>query len=144
VDVRVRDGLEQARVDVAMRTLAPVLPGSTLEISGGPNRPPLDRAASTDLFVRAALLAAELGLAPLTQASVGGGSDGNFPAGVATPTLDGLGAVGGGAHADHEHVLVAELPRRAALLAALMADLLETDGRSPATNTTASSDRHRP
>jgi glutamate carboxypeptidase len=63
-------------------------------------------------------------LPPLTSAEVGGASDGNFTAGVGTPTLDGLGAVGGGAHADHEHVLVDALPGRAALLAALIDELL--------------------
>jgi glutamate carboxypeptidase len=124
VDVRVRDGAEQERVDVAMRALRPVLDGASLEVTGGPNRPPLDSAASAALFARAAALAEALGLPPLTCAAVGGGSDGNLTAGVGTPTLDGLGAVGGGAHADDEHVLIAELPRRAALLAALIADLI--------------------
>jgi glutamate carboxypeptidase len=76
------------------------------------------------LFSLASSIAAELGLAPLRPASVGGASDGNFTAGVGTPTLDGLGAVGGGAHADHEHVLVDALPGRAALLAALIDDVL--------------------
>ncbi|KOG86017.1 hypothetical protein ADK38_33405, partial [Streptomyces varsoviensis] len=61
---------------------------------------------------------------PLASVAVGGASDGNFTAGVGTPTLDGLGAVGGGAHADHEHVVVAELPRRTALLTALLRDVL--------------------
>jgi glutamate carboxypeptidase len=69
-------------------------------------------------------VAAELGLPPLTSAAVGGASDGNYTAGVGTPTLDGLGAVGGGAHAEHEHVLVDSLPGRAALLAALIDTLL--------------------
>jgi glutamate carboxypeptidase len=69
-------------------------------------------------------MAAGLGLPPLTQAAVGGASDGNFTAGVGTATLDGLGAVGGGAHADHEHVLIDHLPGRTALLAALIDDLL--------------------
>ncbi len=124
VDVRVRDGAEQDRVDAAMRALRPVLDGARLEVTGGPNRPPLDSAASTALFARAATLAVALGLPPLTCAAVGGGSDGNLTAGVGTPTLDGLGAVGGGAHADDEHVLIAELARRAALLAALIADLI--------------------
>jgi glutamate carboxypeptidase len=124
VDVRVRDGAEQNRVDAAMRALRPVLDGARLEVTGGPNRPPLDSAASAELFARAAALAGALGLQPLTCAAVGGGSDGNLTAGVGTPTLDGLGAVGGGAHADDEHVLIAELPRRAALVAALIADLL--------------------
>jgi glutamate carboxypeptidase len=124
VDVRVWDDAEQARVDAAMRALAPVTPGARLEVSGGPNRPALPSSSSAALFGRARALAAGLGLPPLEQAAVGGASDGNFTAGVGTPTLDGLGAVGGGAHADHEHVLVAQLPGRAALLAALINDLL--------------------
>jgi glutamate carboxypeptidase len=124
VDVRVRDTAEQDRVDAALRALRPAQGGARLEITGGPNRPPLAPAASAALFARASELAATLGLPPLTCAAVGGGSDGNFTAGVGTPTLDGLGAVGGGAHADDEHVLIAELPRRAALLAALIAGLL--------------------
>lgn len=124
VDVRMWDVAEQARVDAAMSTLLPAVPGAALEISGGPNRPPLPTSSSAGLFTRASALAAELGLPPLTSASVGGASDGNFTAGVGTPTLDGLGAVGGGAHADHEHVLVDALPRQAALFAALIDDLL--------------------
>jgi glutamate carboxypeptidase len=124
VDVRVWDDAEQRRVDAAMRALCPVTPGARLEVTGGPNRPALPRSSAAALFQRASSLAAILGLPPLTQAAVGGASDGNFSAGVGTPTLDGLGAVGGGAHADHEHVLVAELPGRAALLAALIDDLL--------------------
>jgi glutamate carboxypeptidase len=124
VDVRVRDGAEQNRVDAAMRALRPALDGARLEVTGGVNRPPLAAAASATLFGRAAELAVGLGLPPLTCAAVGGGSDGNLTAGVGTPTLDGLGAVGGGAHADDEHVLIAELPRRAALLAALIADIV--------------------
>ena len=126
VDVRAWDTAEQERVDAAMRSLRAIVPGAVLEVTGGPNRAPLEASASAGLFERASALAAELGLAPLKSAAVGGGSDGNFTAGVGTPTLDGLGAVGGGAHADDEHVLVAELPRRAALLAALIDDLLTT------------------
>jgi len=129
VDARVRTAEEQGRVDEAMRALRPVLPGATLEVIGGPNRPPLQASASRELFDRTAKIADRLGLAPLTQAAVGGGSDGNLTAGVGTPTLDGLGAVGGGAHADHEHVLIAALPERTALLAALVHDLLDDTGR---------------
>jgi glutamate carboxypeptidase len=125
VDVRVRDTAEQTRVDVAMHALRPVV--AELEILGGPNRPPLVAASSAGLYDRATTLAKTLGLPPLTCAAVGGGSDGNLTAGVGTPTLDGLGAVGGGAHADDEHVLVAELPGRAALVAALVAELLADD-----------------
>ncbi len=124
VDVRVRQVAEQLRVDAAMRALQPVVAGARIELSGGPNRPPLERAASAELFGRAVEVADRLGLPPLTSASVGGASDGNFTAGVGTPTLDGLGAVGGGAHADDEHVLVSELAPRAALLAALLADVI--------------------
>jgi len=129
VDVRVRDAAEQSRVDADMRALKPVLDGAEVEATGGPNRPPLQHAASEELYVRAQSLAERLGIGPLKAASVGGASDGNFTAGVGTPTLDGLGAVGGGAHADHEHVLIAELPRRTALLAALLGDLLSGGAR---------------
>jgi glutamate carboxypeptidase len=132
LDVRLRDAAEQARVDAALHSLRPVLPGARIEVTGGPNRPPLPADASAALFARAASLARRLGLPSLQGVAVGGGSDGNLAAGVGTPTLDGLGAVGGGAHADHEHVLIAELPRRAALVAALVADLADqlgdTDG----------------
>ena len=124
VDARMWHTAEQARVHAAMSSLLPAVPDAVLEISGGPNRPPLAASSSAGLFSLAAKIAAELGLAPLTAAAVGGASDGNFTAGVGTPTLDGLGAVGGGAHADHEHVLVDALPGRAALLAALIDDLL--------------------
>ncbi|MEV7623575.1 M20 family metallopeptidase [Actinoplanes sp. NPDC089786] len=122
VDVRIRTLGEQQRVDAAMRLLSPAVPGSRLIIEGGPNRPPLSK--SQALYDQAVAVAGRLGLDAPGQASVGGASDGNFTAGVGTPTLDGLGAVGGGAHADHEHVVVAEMPRRAALVAALTAEIL--------------------
>ncbi len=124
VDVRVRHAAEQERVHAAMCGLRPVLEGSRLDVRGGANRPPLSGSSSADLFERVTRVARELGLAPPTSAAVGGASDGNFTAGVGTPTLDGLGAVGGGAHAPDEHVLAAELAPRAALLAALIGDLL--------------------
>jgi len=132
VDVRVRNAEEQARVDAAMRGLTPVLPGARLEVTGGPNRPPLEHSAASALFARATAIARDLGLPELDQASVGGASDGNFTAGIGVPTLDGLGATGGGAHADDEHVLVAAVAGRTALLAALTAELL--GGRSSAPN----------
>lgn len=124
VDVRVRTLAEQDRVDAAMRSLSAVLPGARLEVTGGPNRPPLEAAASAELLERARSLAVRLEMSVPPGAAVGGASDGNFTAGVGTPTLDGLGAVGGGAHADHEHVLVDALPGRTALLRALVSDLL--------------------
>jgi glutamate carboxypeptidase len=127
VDVRMWDTAEQARVHAAMSSLLPLVPDAVLQVSGGPNRPPLAASSSAGLFALASSVAAELGLPALTEAAVGGASDGNYTAGVGTPTLDGLGAVGGGAHAEHEHVLVDSLPGRAALLAALI-DRLLTEG----------------
>jgi glutamate carboxypeptidase len=124
VDGRMWDVAEQARVHAAMSSLLPAVPDAVLQISGGPNRPPLPASSSAGLFSLASSIALDLGLPPLTAAAVGGASDGNFTAGVGTPTLDGLGAVGGGAHADHEHVLIDALPGRAALLAALIDELL--------------------
>ena len=139
VDVRVRTPEEQERVDAALRALRTVVPGASLEVTGGPNRPPLEAAASAALFERARVLAQRLGLPEPMAAAVGGASDGNFTAGVGTPTLDGLGAVGGGAHGADEHVLVDALPGRTALLAALVADLLADP--TPALETTGA---HRP
>jgi glutamate carboxypeptidase len=124
VDARVWDVAEQDRVDRAVRSLTPVLPDARIRIAGGINRPPLEATASAELFALADAIAANLGIAPLAQAAVGGASDGNFTAGLGIPTLDGLGAVGGGAHADDEHVVVAELPRRTALLTALTETVL--------------------
>lgn len=127
VDARARTVAEQERVDQAIRALTPTIPGARIEILGGPNRPPFERAAAMELFERAAALAARLGQAPLEAVAVGGGSDGNFTAGIGTPTLDGLGAVGGGAHADDEHVIAAELAPRTRLLAELISDLAGDD-----------------
>lgn len=130
VDVRVWDAAEQLRVDQAIRGLRPHLPGAGIRIIGGINRPPLDAAASADLFA----LANELAGGTLTEAAVGGASDGNFTAGLGIPTLDGLGAVGGGAHADDEHVVVAELPNRLALLTELAKTVLAQGSSSATTN----------
>lgn len=96
-------------------------PGARLEILGGAQRPPMEPAASADLFALASRIAADLGQEPLRAAAVGGASDGNYTAAVGCPTLDGLGAVGGGAHADTEHVEVARMIPRARLLAQLVA-----------------------
>lgn len=134
VDARVWDAAEQDRVDRAVRDLRPVLPDARIRIAGGINRAPLDGAASAELFALANSLAADLGFGPLEGVAVGGASDGNFTAGLGIPTLDGLGAVGGGAHADHEHVVVAELPRRTALLVALTETVLAQGNSSATTN----------
>lgn len=124
VDVRAWSQAELERVDAGLRALAPVLPGASIVVHGGINRPPLEESSSRRLFQRASALAAKQGLPPVSGAAVGGASDGNFTAGVGVPTLDGLGAVGGGAHAADEHVLVDRLLDRTALVAALVADLL--------------------
>ncbi|MFE2655471.1 MULTISPECIES: M20 family metallopeptidase [Brevibacterium] len=126
VDVRARTAAELERVDAAIRALAadPQLDGSTTEVIGGINRPPFEPEQSAALFDRATALAAELGIAAPRGVAVGGASDGNFTAGDGIPTLDGLGAVGDGAHAEHEHALIAEIAPRTALLAALIADQL--------------------
>ncbi|WP_406740685.1 M20 family metallopeptidase [Streptomyces atratus] len=131
VDVRVATPAEQDRVDRAVHALRPVLDGASLTFSGGPDRPPLPATASAELFGLARDHYAELGFGALRGVAVGGGSDGNLTAGAGTPTLDGLGAVGGGAHADDEHVIVAELPRRAALVASLVASLLRKSPAGP-------------
>lgn len=120
VDSRSWTRAEQDRVQSAMFGLRPTVPGAELTVTGGINRPPMERAGSQPLFGLAEQLSVLIGSGPLQQVSVGGASDGNFTAGVGCPTLDGLGAVGGGAHADTEHVLVAEIPRRTALLAGLI------------------------
>jgi glutamate carboxypeptidase len=124
IDVRAPDPQEQARVDTALRAARPTLAGAHLELRGGPNRPPLPLSASADLLARARRLNDDLGLPPLQDVAVGGGSDGNFTAGIGVPTLDGLGAVGDGAHAEGEHVVVSAMAERSALVAALVEELL--------------------
>ncbi len=124
IDVRAESISEMGRVDVGLRNLVPSVADTSFNFVGGINRPPMEASASAELFARAQKVAANLGLGELRGQAVGGGSDGNFTAGMGIPTLDGLGAVGDGAHARHEHVVIAEIPKRTALLAALVADLL--------------------
>ncbi|PZS28020.1 MAG: glutamate carboxypeptidase [Pseudonocardiales bacterium] len=124
VDVRAHDRVEQEAVERALHELVAVTPGATVEVLRTMSIPPLEAASSADLFARAQALATSLGLAPLRGTMVGGGSDGNRTAALGIPTLDGLGAVGGGAHAADEHVRVAALPGRAALVCALVRSIL--------------------
>jgi glutamate carboxypeptidase len=120
LDVRVARMKDAAVVDRQLRALKPFNRKCKLEISGGVNRPPMERTSGVaGLYRQAAEIAKQLGW-KLEEASVGGGSDGNFTSSLGIPTLDGLGGVGEGAHATHESVLVSELPRRAALLAELI------------------------
>jgi glutamate carboxypeptidase len=123
IDVRVRRMGDALRIDRKLRSLKPFNKHCRLAISGGMNRPPMERTAGVAaLYAKAAVLANELGW-KLPEASVGGGSDGNFTAALGIPTLDGLGGIGEGAHAEHESVVISELPKRAALLAALIAGI---------------------
>jgi glutamate carboxypeptidase len=120
VDLRIARKGDAAIMERKVRRLRPVNKTCKLEIEGGINRPPLERTNRVvALFELARKIAADLGFA-LDEIAVGGGSDGNFTAGIGVPTLDGLGAVGEGAHAPQESVVAAELPRRAALLAGLI------------------------
>ena len=120
LDVRVARMKDAAVIDRQLRALKPFNRKCKLEITGGVNRPPMERSSGvTALFQRASEIAKKLGW-KLEEASVGGGSDGNFTASLGIPTLDGLGGVGEGAHATHEFITLSELPRRAALLAELI------------------------
>lgn len=124
VDSRAFSRAEQERVDTAIKTLAPTINGAKITVTGGINRPPMERAMTMALYERAVAIAQELGLGRIESAAVGGASDGNFTAALGTPTLDGLGAVGHGAHAADEHIIISELPKRARLLHALVSSLL--------------------
>lgn len=120
LDVRVARKQDASIIDRKLRALKPFNRKCKIEISGGINRPPMERTpAVAALYKKAAEIARESGWR-LEEASVGGGSDGNFTAALGIPTLDGLGGVGEGAHATHESILISELPKRTALLAALI------------------------
>ena len=123
IDTRVSAAADMDRVIEFVRNRTSTVPGTRIEVTGGFDRPPLERtAAVARLYERARAIASRLGH-DLREGATGGGSDGNFTAAVGTPTLDGLGAVGAGPHALHEHIEVDSLPWRAALLAALVADV---------------------
>ncbi len=121
LDLRAWRHADMRTLENRLHSLKPIHRGAKLEIRGGFDRPPLERKHSVALFARAKSIARELGF-PLGEAAAGGGSDGNFTAALGIPTLDGLGAVGDGAHATYEHVVINAMPQRAALLAALLSD----------------------
>jgi glutamate carboxypeptidase len=121
VDLRALRLADMRRLEQRLRALRPLSRGARMEIHGGFNRAPMERKVSAALFSRAKLLAAQMGL-PVGECVAGGGSDGNLTAALGVPTLDGLGAVGDGAHSAHEYALVKAMPERAALLAALLRD----------------------
>jgi glutamate carboxypeptidase len=121
IDVRVSRMGDALEIDGRLRSLKLFNRNCQISISGGLNRPPMERSAAVAaLYDKATAVANELGW-KLEEAAVGGGSDGNFTAALGIPTLDGLGGVGEGAHAEHESVIISELPKRAALLAGLIA-----------------------
>ncbi|MFI7320641.1 M20 family metallopeptidase [Streptomyces venezuelae] len=115
VDVRVESPEEKERVEAAFAALTPRLAGAEITVKGGIGRPPMPQSAAAGLFAAAQRL-----IPGLAGKAVGGGSDGNFTAALGVPTLDGLGAVGGGAHADHEYVVVEAMAERANLVTGLV------------------------
>lgn len=127
VDVRVPGRTDAERVEAFMRSRRAQSPGTQLDIEGGINRPPFERtAAVADLYEHARSVASAMGF-DLGEGGTGGASDANFTGAIGVPTLDGLGAIGDGAHALHEHVRVDPLPQRAALLAGLILRLAAID-----------------
>lgn len=122
IDARAVRLADMQRLVRKMRALRPILDGAKIEVSGGLHRPPMEKRISAGLFKKAQALAGEMGFAVEGSLS-GGGSDGNLTAALGVPTLDGLGAVGAGAHTPGEYITTKFLPQRAALLAALLASL---------------------
>lgn len=123
IDLRVITQAEAQRLEQLILNLVPKLQGTNLTITGGINRPPMERTLVTEkLYFKARDIAKSLGF-NLLEGTVGGGSDGNFTAALGIPTLDGLGCVGDGPHAEYEHILIDHLPQRSALLAHLMIEL---------------------
>jgi glutamate carboxypeptidase len=119
LDLRALRVSDMRRIERKLHALRPILPGAKLEVRGGFNRAPLEHKSSAALFAKAKELAVQMGLS-LGECTAGGGSDGNLTAAVGALTLDGLGAVGHGAHSKDEHIVVDTMPARAALLAALL------------------------
>jgi glutamate carboxypeptidase len=124
VDARSFSQAELERVDREIKALTAVNPAARLEITGGLNRPPLQPSSTKALYERAEKVAAAIGMKPLGCAEVGGASDGNFAAAAGAQVLDGLGAVGGGAHAPSEWVSISSMQERSDFLHALIKDLL--------------------
>jgi glutamate carboxypeptidase len=123
VDLRVASVVEGEKVVSEILNLKPVLKGATINITGGLNRPPMERTPKiVEFYHKARALAAELGF-DLPEGGTGGGSDGQLAAALGVPTLDGMGAVGEGGHAMNERISIKDMPERAALLARLLETL---------------------
>ena len=124
IDVRAWSAEEQQRIDALMRSWRPRHPeAESAIVGGGINRPAMEESSGRSLAELAASCASGMGMPPIAARAVGGASDGNFTAAIGIPTLDGLGAVGDGAHADHEWASVSALPERTALVAAIVASV---------------------
>jgi len=120
IDVRIKQAKQATALDRKFRALKPFDKHCKLGVEGGINRMPMERTAGVAaLYKKAQAIASQIGW-KLDEAAVGGGSDGNFTAGMGIPTLDGMGGAGQGAHAVHEHIVISELPRRALLLAGMI------------------------
>lgn len=124
IDARSFSHDDLVRVDTAIKNLKATIPGARIEVAGGLHRPPLQPSSTAELYAIAEKVAAEIGMPPLGSAEVGGASDGNFAAAAGARVLDGLGAVGGGAHAANEWVSVSSIEARSAFLHAFIKELL--------------------
>jgi glutamate carboxypeptidase len=124
IDARSFSQGDLQRVDTAIKNLQPTLAGARIEVAGGLHRPPLEPSATADLYAIAEKVAKDIGIPPLGSAEVGGASDGNFAAAAGARVLDGLGAVGGGAHAASEWVSLSSIEPRSAFLHAFIKELL--------------------
>lgn len=122
IDVRASRAEDMRALERKFLAMRPILAGAKLQVRGGFNRPPMERGTGRALYGQARALAKEMGVT-LGDAFVGGGSDGNFTAALGVPTLDGLGAVGEGAHSPGENLVIGKMPERAALLAGLLATI---------------------
>jgi glutamate carboxypeptidase len=124
IDSRSFTMAELKRIDNAVKALKPVHPQARIEVTGGINRPPLELASTKNLYEKLESVAKSLGFAPIGSASVGGASDGNIAAATGVEVLDGLGAVGDGAHAPHEHILASSIQQRIQLTEGLIKEII--------------------
>lgn len=124
LDIRSFLSSELNRIDTAIKLLAAQNPEARIEITGGINRPPLEISSTKALYEKLEVVAKSIGMDPIGHASVGGASDGNFAAAAGAQVLDGLGAVGDGAHAPHEQILLSSIPTRVTLLTAFIKELI--------------------
>lgn len=124
IDSRSFTMAELQRIDSAIKGLTPVHPEVRIEVTGGINRPPLELTSTKALYEKLEKVAAQLGMQPIGSASVGGASDGNLAAATGVEVLDGLGAVGDGAHAPHEHILASSIPTRIQLTEGFIKELI--------------------